>query len=65
MEEILRRFIPGEGKMDAAVQLTARIASSANSNSYWWVDKFHDLAQKNSVIRFVSGSYGSMKGYFT
>ncbi len=65
LEEILRRFIPGEGRVDAAVQLTARIASSANSGSYWWVDKFHDFAQKSSVIRFVSGSYGSVKGLFT
>ena len=65
LEEILRRFIPGEGRVDAAVQLTARIASSANSAGYWWVDKFHDFAQKSSVIRFVSGSYGSVKGLFT
>ena len=65
LDEILRRFIPGEGRVDAEIQLNARIASSANSASYWWIDKFHNFAQKSSVIRFVSGSYGSATGYFT
>jgi Phosphatidylinositol 3- and 4-kinase/FYVE zinc finger len=65
LEEILRRFIPGEGRMEAEVELNVRIASSANSSSYWWVDRFHDFAQKSNVLRFVSGSYGSVKGLFT
>ena len=54
VEEIMKRFIPGEGNKEAKIQLDNRIASGTQSYRHAIVDFFHYHAQENSTVKAIS-----------
>jgi intein/homing endonuclease len=54
VEEIMKRFIPGEGDKEAKIQLDNRIANGTQSYRHAIIDFFHYHAQENSTVKAIS-----------
>jgi len=54
VEEIMKRFVPGEGTKEAKIQLDTRISNSTQSYRHAVVDFFHYHAQENSAVKAIS-----------
>jgi len=54
VEEIMKRFIPGEGNKEAKIQLDNRIASGTQSYRHAIVDFFHYHAQESTTVKAIS-----------
>ena len=61
MEEIIKRFIPGESYGDAELQLTSHIENSNSTYGQYLNDWFHYHARENTIQASIVGTYKSTK----
>jgi Phosphatidylinositol 3- and 4-kinase/FYVE zinc finger/Phosphoinositide 3-kinase family, accessory domain (PIK domain) len=54
VEEIMKRFVPGEGTKEAKIQLDTRISNSTQSYRHAVIDFFHYHAQENKAVKAIS-----------
>lgn len=65
MEEIMKRFIPGESYGDAELQLTSHIENSNNTYGQYLNDWVHYHARENTLQSMVVGTFKNTKKLFS
>lgn len=63
MNEILRRFVPGEIHQEAEMKLY-KIMDNSSAVSWWWIDKLHQHNKETpkAIKRFLYDVVGSVRG---
>ena len=63
VEEIMKRFVPGEGAQEAKIQLDTRISNSTQSYRHTVHDFFHSLAQENTAVKSISKFFDKIREF--
>lgn len=65
MNEILKRFVPGENHEEARIHINRRIDNSTQSTTHFNViDMFHNLTRTNGLVKGVASTWHSIKKVF-
>ena len=65
MNEVLKRFVPGENHAEARIHINRRIDNSTQSTTHFNViDMFHNMTRSNSVVKGVASTWHSIKKAF-
>lgn len=65
VNEICRRFAPGESYQEAKLHINNRIDNSTKTLSYaYWVDFWHYHNRENTIGKFFSETYNTLSSFF-